>query len=40
VFASGVMGKNAHDTRLVAAMLRHDIKSILTFNSADFKRFV
>jgi len=39
VFASGVMGKNAHDTRLVAAMLRHDIKSILTFNSADFKRF-
>jgi len=22
VFASGVMGKNAHDTRLVAAMLR------------------
>ena len=40
VFASGVMGKNAHDTRLVAAMLRHDIKSILAFNSADFKRFV
>lgn len=39
VFASGVMGKNAHDTRLVAAMLRHDIKSLLTFNSADFKRF-
>lgn len=40
VVASAVMGKNAHDTRLVAAMLRHDIKSILTFNSADFKRFV
>jgi len=39
VFASGVMGKTAHDTRLVAAMLRHDIKSLLTFNSADFKRF-
>ena len=40
VVASVVMGKNAHDTRLVAAMLRHDIKSILTFNTADFKRFI
>lgn len=32
-------GKNAHDARLVAAMLRHGIRQILTFNTADFKRY-
>ena len=34
-----VQGKNAHDARLVAAMLRHGVAEILTFNSADFARF-
>lgn len=34
-----VMGKQAHDTRLVAAMKTHGISHILTFNTKDFKRF-
>ena len=34
-----VAGKNAHDTRLVAAMKAHGISHILTFNTDDFKRF-
>jgi predicted nucleic acid-binding protein len=34
-----VMGKQAHDTRLVAAMLVHQITHLLTFNADDFKRF-
>ncbi|MCY7321305.1 MAG: type II toxin-antitoxin system VapC family toxin [Phormidesmis sp. CAN_BIN36] len=34
-----VMGKQAHDTRLVAAMLVHEISQILTFNIQDFQRF-
>jgi predicted nucleic acid-binding protein len=34
-----VSGKQAHDTRLVAAMSAHKIAHILTFNTADFKRF-
>jgi predicted nucleic acid-binding protein len=34
-----VKGKNAHDTRLVAAMLRHGLTSLLTFNTADFARY-
>lgn len=34
-----VMGKQAHDTRLVAAMIAHQITHLLTFNTADFKRF-
>jgi predicted nucleic acid-binding protein len=34
-----VMGKSAHDTRLVAAMHRHDIRNLLTFNVADFRRY-
>lgn len=39
VVANGVSGKNAHDARLVAAMERHGLKNILTFNTADFRRF-
>ena len=31
-----VKGKNAHDTRLVAAMRRHGISDLLTFNGVDF----
>ena len=34
-----VIGKMAHDARLVAAMKRHDITHLLTFNDRDFSRF-
>lgn len=37
--AYDVKGKNAHDTRLVAAMQRHGVTHLLTFNGADFARF-
>ena len=33
-----VMGKTAHDTRLVAAMKVHGISDLLTFNVKDFQR--
>jgi predicted nucleic acid-binding protein len=34
-----VKGKQVHDARLVAAMLRHGLLHLLTFNSADFARY-
>ncbi len=34
-----VLGKSAHDARLIAAMQRHGITRLLTFNATDFKRF-
>jgi predicted nucleic acid-binding protein len=34
-----VQGKQAHDTRLVAAMMAHQMTHLLTFNTSDFKRF-
>jgi predicted nucleic acid-binding protein len=34
-----VLGKRAHDARLVAAMLVHGIRRILTFNARDFQRY-
>jgi predicted nucleic acid-binding protein len=34
-----VIGKNAHDARLVAAMRRHALAHLLTFNVADFQRY-
>ncbi|MGA2169309.1 MAG: type II toxin-antitoxin system VapC family toxin [Terracidiphilus sp.] len=34
-----VSGKNAHDARLVAAMVVHGIEGILTFNAQDFLRY-
>lgn len=34
-----VSGKNVHDARLVAAMLKHRMTHLLTFNMKDFKRF-
>ncbi len=34
-----VIGKNVHDAHLIAAMLKHGITHLLTFNGADFKRF-
>jgi len=34
-----VLSKQAHDARLVAAMLVHRVTHLLTFNIADFKRY-
>lgn len=34
-----VMDKPAHDARLVAAMIAHNLKCLLTFNIDDFKPF-
>ena len=34
-----VIGKQAHDAHLVAAMLAHGLTHLLTFNHRDFKRF-
>lgn len=34
-----VLGKQVHDTRLIAAMHVHRITHLLTFNTADFKRY-
>jgi predicted nucleic acid-binding protein len=34
-----IIGKNAHDTRLVAAMTVHGITHRLTFNKQNFQRF-
>lgn len=39
VITNAVLGKPAHDARLVAAMNRHRIPNILTFNTADFARY-
>ncbi len=35
----GVKGVNVHDAKLVAAMIVHDISSVLTFNIEDFARY-
>ena len=37
--AYNVVGKQAHDARLVAAMVRHSVAHLLTFNGQDFARF-
>ncbi len=34
-----IRGKAAHDARIVAAMKRHAINQLLTFNVADFARY-
>jgi len=34
-----VVGKLAHDARLVAAMQRHSLVNLVTFNKSDFSRF-
>jgi predicted nucleic acid-binding protein len=34
-----VQGKQSHDTRLVAAMDRHQVNTLITFNIGDFQRF-
>jgi predicted nucleic acid-binding protein len=39
VAAHQVRGKPAHDARLVAAMQRHGLTHLLTFNAEDFARY-
>ena len=39
IAAHAIIGKNSHDTRLVAAMVVHGITHLLTFNQQDFQRF-
>lgn len=39
VVRNAVHGKLAHDARLVAAMKRHGLANLLTFNRPDFARF-
>jgi predicted nucleic acid-binding protein len=39
VLQHDVKGKNAHDARLVAAMMIHGIPTLLTFNTRDFARY-
>ncbi len=34
-----VLGAKVHDARLVAAMIFHGVKHILTFNTSDFTRY-
>jgi predicted nucleic acid-binding protein len=34
-----VSGKNAHDARLVAALMVHGLSRLLTFNVSDFARY-
>ena len=34
-----VLGRQVYDTRLIAAMRVHNLTHLLTFNTADFKRF-
>lgn len=34
-----VLGKNAHDARLVAAMKLHGLSHLLTFNTQDFRQY-
>ena len=35
-----VIGKTTHDARIVAAMQSHGISDLLTFNVADFSRYI
>lgn len=39
VSSNQVIGKSAHDARLVAAMVKHSVPNILTFNVQDFRRY-
>ncbi len=39
VATTGVVGKKAHDARLVAAMTVHGVDRVLTFNVQDFRPF-
>ena len=39
VASTPVLGKNAHDARLVAAMTVHGLTHLLTFNAQDFRQY-
>lgn len=39
VTTHAVLGKPAHDARIVAAMQTHNITHLLTFNAGDFSRY-
>lgn len=39
VTATPIVGKNAHDARLVAAMILHGLTHLLTFNARDFRQY-
>jgi predicted nucleic acid-binding protein len=39
VTSTPVLGRDAHDSRLVAAMIAHGVTHLLTFNGPDFRRF-
>ena len=39
VVQHSIHGKTAHDARLIAAMYRHGLSRLLTFNDAHFARF-
>lgn len=39
VGSTSVLGKQAHDARLVAAMRVHGLMRLLTFNAEDFRRY-
>ena len=39
VLSFGVKGKQAHDARLAAAIQRHGVTHLLTFNISDFARY-
>jgi predicted nucleic acid-binding protein len=39
VVSLGVKGKQAHDARIAAAMQRHAVTHLLTFNTVDFVRY-
>ncbi|OJW18674.1 MAG: hypothetical protein BGO49_23400 [Planctomycetales bacterium 71-10] len=39
VATAGVVGKKAHDARLVAAMMVHGVDRLLTFNVQDFRPY-
>jgi predicted nucleic acid-binding protein len=39
VFDLGVKGVQVHDTKLVASMVVHNIRNLITYNVQDFRRF-
>jgi len=39
VVTHDVKGRPAHDARLIAALQRHRLDELLTFNTADFQRY-
>jgi predicted nucleic acid-binding protein len=39
VATHSIQGKLAHDARIAAAMFRHGLPNLLTFNKPDFERF-